>query len=363
MTQAGSSPSEFSVAVAGGGIIGMSIAWRLAQQGWQVTVFDKGGLGGEASWAAAGMLSPGGEIEKTSELAALAIESRRLYREFVRELERASGLSIDYQECGALDLAYSEAHWEALEERAAAQSALGIVSKPLAPSQISTFWPRVRAVGVAGARFYPDDAIVNPREVMAALEVCCGRAGVRLRPHCAMSRVEISDAGARVESGEGARTYDVVVLAAGAWSDAIEVRGVEPPPVSEPIKGHLVGYQQPEQTCATIVRHAQNYFLQRANGLLIAGTSVEHAGFNREIQADIVADLAREAGYVFPHLAETTPSEVWIGFRPGSSSLQLGAWCSPRLYLAYGHYRNGILLAPVTAQRLSAAINANWRMR
>ena len=94
-----------SVAVAGGGIIGASIAWRLAQRGWLVTLFDKSSIGGEASWAGAGMLSLGGEIEGPSELASLATASRQLYSGFISELEKASGLAIDYQECGALDLA------------------------------------------------------------------------------------------------------------------------------------------------------------------------------------------------------------------------------------------------------------------
>src|SRR5581483_7835122 len=99
-----SGPPELSIAVIGGGIIGMSIAWRLAQRGWEVTLFEKRSLGSEASWAGAGMLSPGGEIESWSPLATLAIESRQLYASFVRELENVSGLAIDYQECGGLDL-------------------------------------------------------------------------------------------------------------------------------------------------------------------------------------------------------------------------------------------------------------------
>ncbi len=363
MSRGGFTDTENGIAVVGGGIIGMSIAWRLAQAGWSVTVFDKGAVGGEASWAGAGMLSPGGEIEVPSTLATLTIESRRMYREFVRELENASGMVIDYQECGAVDLAYSDEQLQALEVRSAAQVVLGIASKPLLPSQVSTFWPRLRASDLAGARFYPDDAIVNPREVMAALEITVRRLGVSIVPHCPVSRIEISGTHAAVSTIGNVCAFDAAVIASGAWSSEIETTGVPSLPAAEPVKGHLIGYRQPDQTCSTIVRHGHTYLLQRANGLLIAGASVEHVGFDPHIQPGIVASLAERAGFVFPHLLDTTPSERWIGFRPGSRELHIGSWHSPQLYLAYGHYRNGILLAPATARRLAAEINANLRMQ
>ncbi len=132
--------------------------------------------------------------------------------------------------------------------------------------------------------------------------------------------------------------------------------GVPPIPSVEPVKGHLIGYQQPLHTCDTIIRHGHTYVIQRANGLLIVGASTERVGFNREIDAAITGSLAQKAGFLLPHLSETTPSETWIGFRPGSDEVHIGAWHSKRLYLAYGHLRNGILLTPVTAERICASI-------
>lgn len=341
----------------------MSIAWRAAQLGWAVNVFDHGAIGGEASWAGAGMLAPGGEVEGSSPLATLAIESRRLYRDFVHQLEESSATSIDYQECGGLDVAYSPAELEALNARADVQAALGIASKLLTPAQISAFWPRVRSEGLVGGRFYPDDAIVNPREIVAALRIACEKLGVSVLPNCAVSRIEIAGNSARVKTSRDEREYQAAVIAAGSWSSMVEVAGVPAIPACEPIKGQLIGYQQPDQTCSTIVRHGHTYALQRANGMLITGASVEHAGFDREVKPDIMAELASRAGFLFPHLLETTPSESWIGFRPGGDSPHIGVWHSPRLYLAYGHFRNGILLAPVTAERVAGEIRANLRMR
>jgi glycine oxidase len=354
-----SSGERYSVAVVGGGIIGLSVAWRLAQAGNIVSIFDQSIAGGEASWAGAGMLAPGGELDECSELACLAIASRRMYAAFVRELEQASGLPIDYQECGALELAYSEKEMCELEQRAERQKGLGISSKRIAPSHVLTFWPRLRREGLVGGRFYAGDATVNPRELTHALRTVCRRSSVSVSEHVRVKALEISAEGVTLVTDFGDERVETAVIAAGAWSSRIHVRGVPPLPHSEPVKGQLIAYQQPEQTCSTIVRRGHTYLMQRANGRLIAGSSMANAGFNREIDPFIEADIAARAGFLMPHLTETSPVESWMGFRPASDELRLGTWHSPRLYLAYGHFRNGILLAPATAQKLAEEINAN----
>ena len=354
---------KLHVAVAGGGLIGLSISWRLAQQGFRVSLFEKGSIGKEASWAGAGMLSPGGEFDSSSPLLKLAVESRRLYRDFVRELEQISQTEIDYQECGALELAYGTAGWEALRNRSEEQTVLGIRTKTLDLQQVRTFWPRVRLEGLTGAIFYSDDAIVNPRDLVTALKVACGHAAVTISEDAAISDVDLRHDGIDFSAGGVAHRADAIVVAAGAWSGLIQLRNAPPLPASFPVKGHLIGFDQPDQTCSTIVRRSHTYLLQRANGLLIAGASVEDVGWDARIDPEVAAFLAAEASFVMPHLAETSPSEIWIGFRPGGATLSLGAWHSPRLYLAYGHYRNGILLAPVTADKIAQEISANLRKR
>lgn len=350
------------IAIAGGGIIGLSIGWRLAQAGFQVSIFDQSTIGGEASWAGAGMLAPGGEVDAPSATSALAIESRRIYPRFVRELEEISQLAIDYQECGALDVAYTQDELSTLERRAERQAALGIPSKSIRPDHVATFWPRVRREGLVGAWFYPDDAIVNPRELTQALSDACRKHSVSLRDHFRIKAIDIGDDCATVESDFDKQRFDAVIVAAGAWSSQIDILGAPALPSAVPVKGHLIGYQQPEQTCNTIIRHGHTYLLQRENGLLIAGSSMEWIGFDREVNPLIEEDLAKRAGFVLPHLTETSPSESWIGFRPASDELHMRMWHSPRLHLAYGHFRNGILLAPVTAERMAAEITANSRM-
>ncbi|HEX4748086.1 MAG TPA: glycine oxidase ThiO [Bryobacteraceae bacterium] len=356
-----SSDSRSAIAIVGAGIIGLSIAWRLARARFKVSLFDQGKAGGEASWAGAGMLAPGGEIDESDELATLAVESRRMYTDFVSELEECCGLSIDFQPCGALDVAYSQSEMEALDARAERQALLGIQSKRISTSHVTAFWPRVRREGLTGARFYPKDAVVNPRELTHALKQVCGRRQyIEITEYCRVVALHIASDGVRVEHEHGSAKCDVAIVAAGAWSGAIELSGAPPLPKTEPVKGQLIGYQQPEQTCNTIVRHGHTYLLQRANGLLIAGSSMERVGFDPEVNPFIESEIESRAGYVMPHLAETTKSESWMGFRPASDKLHIG-WHSPRLLLAYGHFRNGILLAPVTAERIFNEVNANWQ--
>jgi glycine oxidase len=351
-----------SIAVAGGGIIGLSCAWRLAQRGFRVTVFDQSTMGSEASWAGAGMLAPGGEFDEPTELAQMAIDSRRLYPAFVRELEQSSGFAVDFQELGAIDLAYSREELAALEARAVRQATLGIDSKPVTRAHATAFWPHVRPEGLIGARFYPADGLVNPREVVIALCAVCRNLGVRLVQNCAVLHIGDRQREVEITTNQGSETHSAALIASGAWSGEIIVEPLAIPKAS-PVKGHLLGYQQPAQTCNTLIRHGHTYLMQRASGLLIVGASVEHVEFDRRIDAQIVSQLIHAAGFIMPHLLETSPTETWIGFRPESDQLHLGCWQSSNVYLAYGHYRNGILLAPLTADRLAAEISANLGMR
>jgi glycine oxidase len=154
------------------------------------------------------------------------------------------------------------------------------------------------------------------------------------------------------------------VIAAGAWSGAIEASLEGQPyklPRSFPIKGHLLGYRLPAGSLGTIVRHDHTYVLQRADGFTIAGSSTEDAGFDRTIDPKIVSDVAARAGALVPALRDLQPESVWIGFRPRTDAPapHIGRVLSSRLWLAYGHYRNGVLLAPATCDRICREISAS----
>jgi glycine oxidase len=340
-----------SIAIVGGGIIGTTTAWRLAQRGFKITLHEKGRLGSEASWAGAGMLSPG-ELDEPFEHVGLFLRSRNLYRGFVAELVEATGAGIDYRECGAIDLAYSAQEANHLRERAARQHAFGIRSREITPDQVRIFSPYVEMDGLVSALFCSGDAIVDPRNILTALRAACAQAGVELRENSPVASIAVGTQGASI-NGE---IFAAAIVAAGAWSGGIPVAGVPPLPPSEPVKGHLMGFDLQLGACPTIIRHRHNYLLQRGSGFLIAGASAEHVGFHREISKEIADQLYREASEILPVLQKLHSVDVWTGLRPGAEKLQLGQWRNSRLFLAYGHYRNGILLAPGTAEYLAAEI-------
>lgn len=314
------------VAIAGAGLIGASIAWRLAQAGARVTLFDAGAMGGEASSAGAGMLSPGGEFDKPSVWLDLGVEGMSLYPDFVDELRSETGLPIDFQIRGCLKLNVSDAH-----RRAEFQAAAGI--------QVEV---------TPGGLFYPGDGFVNPNDLLAALRRALRERKVQIFERHPISEIE-------------ATGYAAIVIAAGAWSGEIEVRYRDqrvPLPGVIPIKGHLIGFDLEPGTLGPMVRRGPTYVLQRSNGFTIAGSNEEQAGFDRSIQLDTCESIHRAAAELFPALARATPSQRWIGFRPYcAEGPQIRCIPGTNVWLAYGHYRNGILLAPLTAQRISEEIS------
>jgi glycine oxidase len=332
------------VIVAGAGIIGLSSAWRMARAGVRVVLLDAREAGAEASWAGAGMLAPGGEIDTQSELAAMALRSLRAYEGFVGELENETGFDIDFQRCGAFELVANDAESAILQRKADMQQSMGIPSE-------SRRW------GNFEARFYPEDAIVDPRQVTAALRTACLRLGVVLREH--EPALEIAPDGAGVRTArETILDPNGVLIAAGAWSSSLSSALAR----TIPVRGHLVSWNLPPGTLPSIVRHDHTYLLQRRNGTLIAGSSTEDAGFDRTIDPAIVADIRDRAARLLPELARIEPSSCWIGFRPaiaaakGVACMPLVGQIGPRLWAAVGHYRNGILLAPETARLITESV-------
>ena len=317
--------------IAGAGIIGLTTAWRLARQGWRVTVFDRREALHEASWAAAGMLAPGGEIDASTNpaLVRMALASLDLYPEFVRDLEEDSEFSLEFRRCGAIDLA-------ATEEKAALHATFGIPSSPC------LFRGRP-------ARHYPNDAVVDPLSINDALRAVCRRYKIEIREHEPVT--ELLPNGIRTAQ----RDYpaDRIVIAAGAWSSTL-LPGL---PRSYPVRGHLISFDLAPGLLSTILRDGHTYLIQRENGTVIAGSSMEDAGFDREIQSSIVEDIRCRATQLVPELTGVEPASCWTGLRPATD-------CGPVIrriegtntWAAYGHFRNGILLAPYTCRTIEEEI-------
>lgn len=304
--------------VIGGGIIGCSIAWRLAQKGLRVKVVDAGRIGGESSWAGAGMLAPGGEIDNNdSPWARWSVESLGLYPAFCDELKAESGIEIDFAITGARE--YGD--MLRLAQRADAQRQIGIASQ-------------AESDHIA----YPDDAVVNPRDVVAALREACVRRGVEFVENAPVRSIPSSDGW--------------VVLAAGAWTSELAPTA----PVAFPVKGHLIGYWLDPGVIGPIYRRGHHYILQRKSGFVIAGATTEHVGFDRTVDPITVEQLHRETRLVVGDRLPAAPSEAWIGLRPGAHGDPIIQRHASRVWLAYGHYRNGILNAPITARMVCEGI-------
>jgi glycine oxidase len=306
-----------------------------------VTIFDAREAAREASWAGAGMLATGEEIEADPALTEHALRSLREYPGFVRELEEETECSIDYRRSGAVEVALTDDEAEMLSRRAARQEALGIRSEAC------------RHNG-RPARFYADDAVVDPRDVTKALLAACRRRGVRIHEGEAVVRISTSGHGVRTTRGE--YRDDGAVIAAGAWSSDLFPRL----PRTSPVRGHLIGYRLAPGTLDPIIRQRETYLLQRRSGLLIAGSSIEHVGFNRSIDTGITEDIHRRAASLLPALAELRPDEQWNGLRPGIAAAGpvIGRIAGTAVWTAFGHYRHGILLAPETARLIAESVLA-----
>lgn len=321
--------------VIGGGIIGASIAWRLRQAGLAVHLIEARTVGAGASTAGAGMLAPGGEVDQPGAFQSLLCRSASLYGDFVAELTALTGTAIDFRRCGALEMPGSPEGLPALLDRAARQREFGIRSSPAE----SGVW-------------YSDDALVDPGDLMTALRTACLESGVSISEHTRVSRMDVS--GSQVEI-DGRKAHSAVI-AAGAWSSRITVAGIAIPEVY-PVKGHLLGYDLPPGSIPHIVRSGHTYVLQRSNGFAIAGSTEEMAGFDGTVDPVLAADLAWRARSLVPHLPEQ-PACCWTGFRPKAAEPAIGRVAGTRLWLAYGHFRNGILAAPATAEQIVREIAA-----
>lgn len=312
------------------------------------------------------MLAPGGEVEKRDVWTDLALESMRLYPGYVAELESATGISIDYRSCGAYELAFDDVEWQALGRRAETQREMGILSQALTGSEVRSRVPSLEKQ-IAGALFYPDDAMVDPRDVMRALRAACSSLGVEILEGWRANSVHASGDAVEIIGATGPLRAAAAVLAAGAWTSEIAVSGISavPIPAAYPIRGHLLGYQLAPGSLDPILRHGHTYLLQRSSGFTVAGTSSERVGFDRGIDPATVEDIIARTNELVPALRRLKPVASWIGFRPASDATgpEIRRVPGSNLWLAYGHYRNGILLAPLTAKLISGQILASSESR
>jgi glycine oxidase len=351
-------PDRPKTVVIGAGVIGLGIAWRLAQAGCTVAVYDKAEAGRGASWAAAGMLAAAVETEPGEEpLLPLTLESQRRWPGFARELEAASGVSVQYRDEGTLVVALNRDDAETMRHSFEFQKSLGLEIEWLNAAEARHREPHLKP-GIAAAVYSRNDHQVENRALAQALTAACRIAGVAIHEHCPVAEVVIAGRQARgIETARGREDAEIVVLAAGAWSREIGgIPGAHQPPV-RPIKGQMLALQMDPQ--APLLRHVvwlpRVYLAPRLDGRLIVGATVEERGFDTSLTAGGMLALLEGAWRGVPSIEELPIAESWVGFRPGSrdDAPMLGPSGIDGLVVATGHHRNGILLTPVTADLVS----------
>ncbi|HEY9473786.1 MAG TPA: glycine oxidase ThiO [Mycobacteriales bacterium] len=349
------------VAVVGGGVIGLAVAWRAARRGLTVAVADPD-PGQGASHVAAGMLAPVTELRYgEQELLTLGLAAARRYAAFVAELEEESGLSCGYRPCGTLAVALDADDRAELRELHEFQSSLGLSSRWLTGRECRRFEPML-APSVTGGMFVEDDHQVDGRRLAAALLVAAERAGVVVhRARAAVTTGPDRVTGLRLSDGT-VLAAGTVVLAAGCWSARVDGLPAEALPPVRPVKGQILRLRVPpslapflSHTVRGNTRGSHVYLVPRENGELVVGATSEELGFDTLVTAGGVYGLLRDAHDLVPGLTELPLVETIAGLRPGSpdSAPMLGPGRLDGLVLATGHHRNGILLTPVTADVIS----------
>ena len=347
--------------VVGGGAIGLACAWRAAQRGLRVRVLERDEPGAGASGVAAGMLAPVGEATfGEEEQLAMALASARAWPGFAAELSEAAGGDCGHAPLGALHVALDRDEAEELRRRFEFMSSLGLEAEWLRPRACRELEPGLAPACAAGV-LAPGDAAVDPRLLVRALRAAVEAAGGEVRSGAEVIAAQIADGrvvGVRTADGEEHRAGSVV-LACGAWSGVAGWLPSEARPPVRPVKGQIITLSgAAEPVCERIVASERVYLVPRPDGRLIVGATMEEQGFDTRVTAGGVHELLREAYRALPDIAELELAEAIAGLRPGTPDNRplVGPGRLEGLVLATGHWRNGILLSPITAEAVAALL-------
>lgn len=357
----GEAKNNSDVIVIGAGLIGLACAWEISARGASVTVIERDTPGRGATRVAAGMLAPVGELDfGEPELLALNLESRQLYPGFVAAVESASGLDSGYRETGALHVALDRDEAGELKRIVELQRGHGLDSTWLGPIATRELEPGV-SPALAGAVLVEDDAVVDPRALVDALGAGLERTGVGIVPAEVTGLCRNPNGSvAGVETTAGEFFAAAVVAAPGAEAGVAAWLPAEVRPPVRPVKGQVVELRgDPDgPACERILGSERVYLAPRPDGRLILGATVEEMGFDLRVTGGGVHEMLREAYRLLPDVAEMEFLGAIAGLRPGTPDNVpvIGRTTIEGLILATGHYRNGILLAPVTAQAVGELI-------
>ncbi|HEY0005355.1 MAG TPA: glycine oxidase ThiO [Pyrinomonadaceae bacterium] len=349
------------VVVVGGGVIGLAVARALALRGvGRVMLCESGRLGAEASSAAGGMLAVQAEADEADAFLELATKSREMYSSFAVALREETGIDIELEETGTLYLAFNERDEAEIEHRYGWQSRAGLRVEKLTAEEARRIEPSL-SPEVRGALRFPLDVQVENRRLLAALVAAAEKYGVDLWTNTRVASVSIERGRvAGVETSRGFISTPLVVLACGAWLSLINSEGGALPHISiEPVRGQMLCFEARQSVTRHVIYSPRGYLVPRLDGRLLAGSTTEHAGFDKSVTGAGVHTIMEHALEIAPAVGGLALADMWAGLRPrATDELPVIGPCSETrgLFYAAGHYRNGILLAPVTGELIADAL-------
>jgi glycine oxidase len=347
------SMKKFDVAIAGGGLIGGAIALELARNGLHVGVFDRQKPGQEASWAGAGILSPAPENPGMIPAVPVCKASLELYPEFVALVEEISNQEAGFRPKGTLEALFSRNAREELSTLIAVHHGLGLRAEAIRAEDACDLEPALSEEMEAGI-LRPDEASVDNRALTDAVLEAARRSGAEIFPCCRAEAIRIEKSKVPRCTGLISKNEPVearwTVVAAGCFST--EIQGVERYAPVRPAKGQMISLRADELKIERVLWSEKIYLVPRNDGRILAGATIEYAGFDKETTAGSIEKILAAAIELAPGLAGARIEEMWAGLRPDSPDHLpiLGPTDLDGLLIATGHFRSGILLAPVTAR-------------
>lgn len=344
-------------------MIGLAVAWRAAQRGLEVAVLDRGAPGRGTSWVAAGMIAPISEARPTEQpLLALSLASARRYPQFVAQLKDETGCDPGFTACGTIAVARDGDEAAALERELTMRRSLGLPVRRLRSSEARGLEPGL-APALRLALDVPDDHAIDPRRLTKVLALAATRAGARVCAGVDVGGVKV--AGGRITgvslADGGSVRAEQVVLACGVWSGQLAGVPEEDRIPVRPVKGQIMRLHDPAGpglVTRALRMQGAGYVVPRGDGRYVLGATVEERGFDTTVTAGPLFELLRDAIELLPGLSELVIDEFIAGLRPGTpdNGPALGPGATEGLHWAAGHYRHGIMLAPITAEIVVAGL-------